>query len=138
MGQHSSADQWAAWVAEQQASELTVVEFCEWIGVSPNSFYRWRRKLAAKDRPMTSKGCPSGKPANSNFPLCSGGGVIRSGDRHVGTIGVRACGCGYRLLVDGRVFERLISIALVQCQRPDGLRCRVLPPITNNLNQYSS
>ncbi|MBL8820308.1 MAG: hypothetical protein JNL58_30065 [Planctomyces sp.] len=56
MGQHSSADQWAAWVAEQQASELTVVEFCEWIGVLPNSFYRWRRKLAAKDRPMMSKG----------------------------------------------------------------------------------
>lgn len=56
MGQHSSADQWAAWIAEQQASELTVVEFCEWIGVSPNSFYRWRRKLAAKGRPMTSKG----------------------------------------------------------------------------------
>ncbi|MBL8820316.1 MAG: transposase [Planctomyces sp.] len=56
MGKHSSADQRAAWVAEQQASELTVVEFCEWIGVSPNSFHRWRRKLAARGRPMTSTG----------------------------------------------------------------------------------
>ncbi|MBL8819684.1 MAG: transposase [Planctomyces sp.] len=56
MGKHSSADQWAVSVAEQQASQLTVVEFCEWIGVSPNSFHRWRRKLAAKDKPMTSTG----------------------------------------------------------------------------------
>lgn len=56
MAKHYSAEQWAAWVGEQRESELNVVEFCEWIGVSPNSFYRWRHKLAAKGRPLTRKG----------------------------------------------------------------------------------
>jgi len=56
MAKHYSAEQWAAWVGEQRESELNVVEFCEWIGVSPNSFYRWRQKLAAKGRPLTRKG----------------------------------------------------------------------------------
>ncbi len=51
MGKHHSSEQWAAWVCEQRDSELSVAEFCDWIGVSPNSFYRWRQKLAATDRP---------------------------------------------------------------------------------------
>ena len=56
MGKHYSAEQWAAWVGEQRESELSVAEFCDWIGVSPNSFYRWRQKLAAKGRPPAKKG----------------------------------------------------------------------------------
>ena len=56
MAKRYSAEQWAAWVGEQRESELNVVEFCEWTGVSPNSFYRWRQKLAAKGRPLTRKG----------------------------------------------------------------------------------
>lgn len=55
MARHYSAEQWAAWVCEQQESELNVVEFCEWIGVSPNSFYRWRQKLGATDRRAAGK-----------------------------------------------------------------------------------
>ena len=51
MGKHYSAEQWTAWVGEQRESELNVAEFCDWIGVSLNSFYRWRQKLAAKGRP---------------------------------------------------------------------------------------
>ena len=56
MGQHYSSEQWAAWVGEQRKSELNVAEFCDWIGVSPNSFYRWRQKLAAKGRSPAGKG----------------------------------------------------------------------------------
>ena len=56
MGKHYSAEQWAAWVGEQWESGLSVAEFCDWIGVSPNSFYRWRQKLAAKCRPPAKKG----------------------------------------------------------------------------------
>jgi hypothetical protein len=33
-----------------------VGEFCDWIGVSLNSFYRWRQKLAAKGRSPAGKG----------------------------------------------------------------------------------
>ena len=56
VGKHYSAEQWAAWVGEQRESELSVAEFCDWIGVSPNSFYRWRQKLAATGRPPAKKG----------------------------------------------------------------------------------
>jgi transposase-like protein len=56
VGKHYSAEQWAAWAGEQQESDLSVAEFCDWIGVSPNSFYRWRRKLAAKGRPPAKNG----------------------------------------------------------------------------------
>ena len=51
MGKHYSAEQWVAWVGEQRESELSVAEFCDWIGVSPNSLYRWRQKLATKGKP---------------------------------------------------------------------------------------
>ena len=51
VGKHFSAEQWAAWVGEQRESGLSVAEFCDWIGVSPNSFYRWRQKLATKGKP---------------------------------------------------------------------------------------
>jgi hypothetical protein len=53
VGKHYSAEQWAVWVGGQRDSELSVAEFCEWIGVSLNSFYRWRQKLAAEDRLST-------------------------------------------------------------------------------------
>lgn len=56
MGKHYSVEQWAAWVGEQRESELNVAEFCDWIGVSPNSFYRWLQKLTAKGRPSVRKG----------------------------------------------------------------------------------
>ena len=56
VGKHYSVEQWAAWVGEQRQSELNVVEFCDWIGVSPNSFYRWRQKLATKGRSPARKG----------------------------------------------------------------------------------
>ena len=56
MAKQYSVEQWAAWVGEQRESELSVAAFCEWIGVSPNSFYRWRQKLAAKGRPPAEKG----------------------------------------------------------------------------------
>ena len=55
MGKHYSAEQWAAWVGEQRESELNVAEFCDWIGVSSNSFFRWRQKLAAKGRSSARK-----------------------------------------------------------------------------------
>ena len=51
-----SVEHWAAWVGEQRGSELNVAEFCDWIGVSPNSFYRWRQKFAAKGIPSAVKG----------------------------------------------------------------------------------
>lgn len=56
MGKHYSAHQWAAWVVDQGESELNVAELFDWIGVSPNSFYRWRQKLAKTGRPLARKG----------------------------------------------------------------------------------
>lgn len=41
-----SADQWREWIAAQPESGQTVEVFCRKIGTSPQSFYRWRSKLA--------------------------------------------------------------------------------------------
>ena len=39
MAKRYSAEQWAAWVAEERESALSVRDFCDWIGVSQNAFY---------------------------------------------------------------------------------------------------
>ena len=53
MARRYSAEQWAAWVEEQRESALSVRDFCDWIGVSQNAFYLWRRKLAARQMHAT-------------------------------------------------------------------------------------
>lgn len=50
MRRRYSAEEWRAWLEEQRQSGLTVADFCDEIGVSPNSFYLWRRKLSAPPR----------------------------------------------------------------------------------------
>ena len=44
--QRYSREQWAEWIEEQESSGLTIAEFCQSIGVSANSFYWRRRRLA--------------------------------------------------------------------------------------------
>lgn len=62
VGKNPSAEQLAARVGEQRESELNVVEFCDWIGVSPKSFYRSRQMLAANgSRPRGDRCLPSPK-----------------------------------------------------------------------------
>jgi transposase-like protein len=62
MEKRCSANQWAVWVAEQRESALNVRDFCDWIGLSQNAFYQWRRKLAVapSQKPGTSKKFPTG------------------------------------------------------------------------------
>ena len=55
MGKNPSAEQSAERVGEQRESELNVVEFCDWIGVSPKSFYRSRQMLAANGKVLARK-----------------------------------------------------------------------------------
>lgn len=45
--QRYSADQWATWLVEFERGDFTIAEFCKLKGVCTNSFYQWRRKLAA-------------------------------------------------------------------------------------------
>ena len=51
-----SADQWREWIAAQPHSGQTVEAFCKKIGTSPQSFYRWRSKLA--DSPSADESGP--------------------------------------------------------------------------------
>ena len=46
MAKRHSAEQWKQWISEQQKSALSVRDFCDWVGISQNAFYVWRRKLA--------------------------------------------------------------------------------------------
>lgn len=48
MAKRHSAEQWEQWISEQQKSALSVRDFCDWVGVSENAFYVWRRKLATQ------------------------------------------------------------------------------------------
>jgi len=45
MAQSYPACQWRVWFSEVEQSDLTVVKFCDLIGVSAQSYYQWRRKL---------------------------------------------------------------------------------------------
>ena len=45
MANHYSASQWRTWIDACGQSDLTVVKFCESIGVSVNTYYRWRQRL---------------------------------------------------------------------------------------------
>jgi transposase-like protein len=58
MRRRYSAEEWRAWFQEQPQSGLTVADFCDEIGVSPNSFYLWRRKLSAMPQ-SRSRSVPS-------------------------------------------------------------------------------
>lgn len=40
--------QWVQWFEEQRASGVSVAEFCRQREIPANSFYLWRRKLAAE------------------------------------------------------------------------------------------
>ena len=45
MANRYSATQWRTWIESCGQSDLTVVKFCESIGVSVNTYYRWRQRL---------------------------------------------------------------------------------------------
>lgn len=59
MRRRYSAEEWRAWLEEQPRSGLTVADFCDEIGVSPNSFYLWRRKLSAARRSRSASAAAS-------------------------------------------------------------------------------
>lgn len=40
---------WSRRIARQRRSQVSIAEFCSEEGVSPNSFYAWRRRLQADD-----------------------------------------------------------------------------------------
>lgn len=43
-----SSDQWRSWLVECENSVQTVGAFCQSIGVSVNTYYRWRQRLAGE------------------------------------------------------------------------------------------
>ena len=49
MAKHHSAQQWRLWFFEFEQSELTVCDFCKSVGVSMQSYYKWRKKLELLD-----------------------------------------------------------------------------------------
>ena len=51
MANHYSASQWRTWIDAFGQSDLTVVKFCESIGVSVNTYYRWRQRLQNESIP---------------------------------------------------------------------------------------
>ena len=49
MAKHYPAAQWRAWFVEFDQSDVTVGEFCQSVGVSVQSYYKWRKRLKQLD-----------------------------------------------------------------------------------------
>ena len=45
MQRRSSATQWRKWLAEFEVSNRTIAKFCDSVGTSAASFYKWRHGL---------------------------------------------------------------------------------------------
>jgi len=58
--------QWTARLARFQDAGQTVPKFCEKEGVSPPSFYQWRRKLAAMQQEKGTTGTRSSRRSKSD------------------------------------------------------------------------
>jgi len=129
MAKRYSAEQWAVWVCEQRDSELSVAEFCEWIGVSLNSFYRWRQKVAAEDRLSTTDGLARERQVASGDtrrPLATKG-LMSSEPRFVPLTVLTSpaveislpCGVVVRVPNDDRSLRRVLGILLEADQRTE-------------------
>jgi len=129
MAKHYSAEQWAVWVGEQRDSELSVAEFCGWIGVSLNSFYRWRQKLAAEDRLSTRDGLARERQVASGETqrLSAGKGLMSGESRFVPLTVLTSpaveidlpCGAVVRVPNDDRSLRRVLGILLEADQRTE-------------------
>lgn len=91
MARRYSAEQW---VAEQRESALSVRDYriqqiCDWIGVSQNAFYLWRRKLAAQHTRATvtqSSGSQQSDVRSLFVPLTVVGSPVIEVDLPCGTV----------------------------------------------------
>ena len=134
MAKHYSAEQWAVWVGEQRESELSVAEFCEWIGVSLNSFYRWRQKLTAEGRLPAGEGLARGGLArerqvssDETQRIPAGQGITSSEPRFVPLTILASpaveidlpCGAVVRVPNDDRSLRRVLGILLEADQRTE-------------------
>ena len=107
MARRYSAEQWAQWVAEQRESALSVRDFCDWIGVSQNAFYLWRRKLAAQQTRATvaqSSGAQQPDVRSLFVPLTVVGSPVIEVDL--------PCGAVVRVPNEESSLRRVISILL--------------------------
>ena len=60
MAKRFSADQWQAWFLEFERCELTVADFCLSVGVSVQSYYRWRKKFKSLEEDSADHESESG------------------------------------------------------------------------------
>lgn len=60
----SKVQEWADRFERFNASDQTVVEFCEAEGVSSPSFYHWRKKLAGRSKGRKTRGPKSAGQTN--------------------------------------------------------------------------
>jgi len=57
MAKHFPAAQWRNWFLEFEQSDLTVARFCDSIGVSVQSYYKWRKRFRDLESDAKSDGC---------------------------------------------------------------------------------
>jgi len=81
-----TVDQWRAWFDEFEGCDLTVQQFCDSKGTTPNTFYNWRRRLREESVAENSgrNSFVSVKLASSPVEIELGEGVMArvSNDHH--------------------------------------------------------
>lgn len=123
MGKHCSAEQWAAWVGEQRESELSVADFCDWIGVSPNSFCRWREKLSAKSESPVRQQHETRRRSTMKRSMAAGPEFVPLTVLTSTAVEIDLpCGAVVRVPNDDRSLRRVISI--LTTRHIEQTRCR--------------
>ena len=111
MGVRYSAEQWAEWVAEQAESGLSVADFCDEVGVTTNSFYRWRTRLAAADETSGSQTAQA-LPVSRFVPLA----IVGSPPVEIDL----PCGAVVRVPADESVLRGVLRVLLDVGAEADG------------------
>ncbi|MFK7817974.1 MAG: transposase [Planctomycetaceae bacterium] len=109
-GVRHSRDQWLSWVVEQRSSGLTILAFCESVGIRENSFYRWRARLLAEgesledSQAISNRRAVTGRQGSAFVPLT----VVASERTEIDL----PCGATVRLPSDAAAIRCVLNVLL--------------------------
>ena len=104
MRRRHSREEWSNWIAEQERSSLTVVEFCRRKNLSEKSFYLWRRKLQGQQQPELEVAASSFLPVS----IVGASAIVVA----------LPCGATLRLPNDEAVLQRVLKLLLELGSQP--------------------
>lgn len=114
-GVRYSREQWLCWVVDQRSSGLTIAEFCDSVGVTQNSFYRWRRRLIAEGESFENESETDRRHVSAFVPL-----TVVPSERIAIDL---PCGAVIRVPIDETSIDRVLRILLSATRTAGGASC---------------